>query len=61
MEKRMSVMGVGHKADAVVGGYLVLTVVLSHGGVDQIRPSYRLPRNRPRRLRPSLILSKELA
>ena len=29
MEKRMSVMGVGHKAGAVVGGYLVLTVVLS--------------------------------
>lgn len=30
MEKQMSVMGVGHKAGAVVGGYLVITIVLSY-------------------------------
>lgn len=30
MEKRMSVMGIGHKAGAVVGGYLVLTVIPSY-------------------------------
>lgn len=29
MEKRMSVMGIGHKAGAVVGAYLALTVLIS--------------------------------
>jgi len=38
MEKKMSVMGIGHKAGAVVGGYLVLTVVLSY----VFSPSFRI-------------------
>ncbi len=29
MEKRMSVMGIGHKAGAVIGSYLVVTILLS--------------------------------
>lgn len=30
MDKKMSVMGIGHKAGAIVGGYLVITIVLSY-------------------------------
>ncbi len=29
MEKRMSVMGIGHKAGTVIGSYLVVTILLS--------------------------------
>lgn len=38
MEKRMSVMGIGHKAGVVVIGYLILTVVLS----SKFSPLFRI-------------------
>jgi len=38
MKKKMSVMGVGHKAGTIVGGYLALAVVLS----NRFYPLFRL-------------------